>query len=319
MVVPMYNPGRYLRPCLDSILAQTYRDFELIIVNDGSTDGSRDVVEREYVRGGGGSGGGTGGIPLRVIDKPNGGASSAWNAGIREARSKWVKTMGADDLLNPEHLELMRRAVDEMPSEDAARRTVFHSDVDVVREEKGGAITRGLCRNYNHLSCEDRACMQYLRRYEPPNGSWMVHRDAFVEAGMFDERIRNGEDYEFCLRAMILYGFDLRFVPGAVMTWIQHKNSITSNAGAKFGYMVSAYLHEQRMKRSVLARLDPDARMGVRRRIRAYKKAHYPYYDLKRAALICGTTLLGYDRYLSAIDMMGLKKDDGTPREDAQA
>ena len=76
VIIPVYNTERYLRRCLDSIANQTYRDWEALCVNDGSTDGSRAILQEYADRDG----------RFTIIDKPNGGVSDARNVGMDAAR-----------------------------------------------------------------------------------------------------------------------------------------------------------------------------------------------------------------------------------------
>lgn len=95
VVVPVYNVGNYLPKCMDSILAQTYTDYEVIIVDDGSTDGSGEVCEREAQRS----------DKIRVVHKPNGGLSSARNCGIDHAKGDYIIFPDPDDWVEPDYLE----------------------------------------------------------------------------------------------------------------------------------------------------------------------------------------------------------------------
>ena len=96
IIVPIYNAETYLPRCVDSILAQTFGDFELLLVNDGSRDGSLDICQRYAAKDG----------RVRVIDKPNGGVSSARNLGLESASAEWVMFADADDWIEPNTLEL---------------------------------------------------------------------------------------------------------------------------------------------------------------------------------------------------------------------
>lgn len=91
VVVPIYNVQDYLEECLDSLRSQTLEDIEIVCVNDGSTDGSLEVLEACAARD----------HRIRIIDKPNGGLSSARNAGIDVARSPYVCFLDSDDRLDP--------------------------------------------------------------------------------------------------------------------------------------------------------------------------------------------------------------------------
>lgn len=90
VIVPVYNKIEYINKCLDSVLSQTYSDLELLLVDDGSTDGSGQVCD-EYARKD---------SRVRVIHKPNGGASEARNLGITEAKGDFIGFIDADDYID---------------------------------------------------------------------------------------------------------------------------------------------------------------------------------------------------------------------------
>ncbi len=95
VIVPIYGVERYLRECVDSILAQTFKDFELLLIDDGSPDGSPAICD-EYEKLD---------SRVRVFHKPNGGVGSARNVGIENAKGKWIAFIDADDWLGERYLE----------------------------------------------------------------------------------------------------------------------------------------------------------------------------------------------------------------------
>lgn len=101
VVIPVYNAFNGLSRCLGSLSAQTFRDFEVIAVDDGSTDGSGDVLEAAVQQ-----------LPLRVIRQPNQGQSVARNAALSLAQGDYVLMLDADDFIHPQTLELAVRAAD---------------------------------------------------------------------------------------------------------------------------------------------------------------------------------------------------------------
>lgn len=100
VIVPVYNVEKYLSQCLDSILGQTYESFELILVNDGSTDNSGAICD-DYARKD---------SRIRVIHQENRGQSAARNRGMAEARGSWVCFVDSDDFIHPQMLELLYQA-----------------------------------------------------------------------------------------------------------------------------------------------------------------------------------------------------------------
>ena len=97
VIVPVYNVEKYLPRCIDSILAQSFTDFELILVDDGSKDSSGKICEA-YV---------TKDDRVKVLHKENGGASTARNAGIEIARGTWICFIDSDDYVLPNYLQGM--------------------------------------------------------------------------------------------------------------------------------------------------------------------------------------------------------------------
>ena len=97
VLVPIYNVERYLAECLDSLVAQTFTDFEVILINDGSTDGSRDIISR-YLEAD---------QRFRVIDKPNSGYGASMNRGLDESLGTYVAILESDDFFVPDALKLL--------------------------------------------------------------------------------------------------------------------------------------------------------------------------------------------------------------------
>ncbi len=97
VLVPIYNTENYLRQALDSLVAQTFQDFEVLCINDGSTDGSRGIIQ-EYL---------DKDSRFKVIDKENSGYGASMNRGIREARGEYIAILEPDDFFEPNALELL--------------------------------------------------------------------------------------------------------------------------------------------------------------------------------------------------------------------
>jgi len=92
VIIPAYNSGDYIGRAIQSVLNQRYTPYEVIVVDDGSTDNTRDLA-RSY--------------PIVCLNKPNGGAASARNVGIRAAKGDWIAFLDSDDCWLPNHLEIL--------------------------------------------------------------------------------------------------------------------------------------------------------------------------------------------------------------------
>lgn len=97
IIVPIYNVEKYLEPCVESILNSTYKDFELILVDDGSTDGSGEICERYAIKDN----------RVRVIHKSNGGVSDARNTGLKMAIGSYLMFVDGDDVIHPQMIEIL--------------------------------------------------------------------------------------------------------------------------------------------------------------------------------------------------------------------
>src|SRR6476646_4858301 len=108
IVIPCYNGERWLADAIQSCLAQTARDLEVIVVDDGSTDNSREVATREAMAD----------ARVKVITQENQGVGAARNAGLAMAAGEYVNFLDADDLLEPEKLAEQGAVLDENPAID---------------------------------------------------------------------------------------------------------------------------------------------------------------------------------------------------------
>ncbi len=113
IIVPVYNAERYLQPCIESILSQTYESFELILIDDGSVDSSFAICERYAEKD----------PRIKAVHKINEGVSIARNIGLDKARGEWVVFVDADDLLEKNALESLIACVERSQSEIALAST----------------------------------------------------------------------------------------------------------------------------------------------------------------------------------------------------
>lgn len=123
VVIPVYNAAPYLEQCLDSLLAQTFADWEAICVDDGSPDGCGAILDRYAAQD----------ARFVVIHQANGGEGAARNAGLSVARGRWICFLDADDVLRPQALESFAAGSEAVPTADicAVRRMLFEHGEDV--------------------------------------------------------------------------------------------------------------------------------------------------------------------------------------------
>ena len=141
VIIPVYNKETYIKASLCSVLEQPFRDLEVIAVNDGSTDGSLEILRQIAAED----------SRVQVIDIPNGGVSHARNVGMDHAGGRWIQFLDGDDVLEPGYLETALRELEEHPADilfsgftmvDAAGTPVR----EVTIPERGMKNQQELCR-----------------------------------------------------------------------------------------------------------------------------------------------------------------------------
>ena len=207
VVLCVYNGETYLRAAIDSILAQTFTDFELILVNDGSTDGSGDIC-RTYAKGD---------PRVVLIDCPtNSGVATAANAGIAKSRAPLIARMDADDLSMPERLACQYAYMMKHPNIavlGSATRTI----------DAAGKVTRR-----NHYPLTPTKIKRALEQsYCVIQGVCLMRKEAILKAGGYRIVFQStAEDYDLFLRISDL-GYDLANLPQPLLNRRIHGNNIT--------------------------------------------------------------------------------------------
>ena len=122
IIVPIYNRGKWLPNCLDSISSQTFKDWECILVNDGSTDNSLEIAQ-EYA---------ANDARFIVFSQENQGVSAARNLGLDHAKGKWVTFVDSDDEIAPDYLEILHKLGEENNADLVFGSTHYYSDSQLV-------------------------------------------------------------------------------------------------------------------------------------------------------------------------------------------
>ena len=177
VIIPLYNKAPYVRKALESVCAQTYRDYELIVINDGSTDNSA-IVADEYLKA-------TDSIDDKIINQPNAGVSAARNAGVAQARGEYLAFLDADDWWKPTYLERMAQLIEDYPEAGLyACNYYYHKDgVNIIKVD----IPTGY---FNYPQ-------GYFKNFAMPvwTGATMIPRKVYNEMGGFPVGIKLGEDF----------------------------------------------------------------------------------------------------------------------------
>lgn len=190
ILIPVFNGSDYLSAAIDSALAQTYKNIEIIVVNDGSTDeGETERIACSY------------GSKIRYFSKPNGGVSSALNLGIREMRGHFFSWLSHDDLYAPMKIASQIDYLRSLPTE-YQQRTVVYSDYSVFRHNPSTASPvrmRGVAPEQFRFWLTLENCLHGC--------SLLIPRSAFDEVGGFDEHLKTTQDYDLWFRMAKAFQF----------------------------------------------------------------------------------------------------------------
>lgn len=179
IIVPVYNVSEYIENCVRSIMIQTYQNIEIVIVNDGSTDGSLDIIkklEKEDLR-------------IKVINKSNAGAASTRNAGMKEAKGKYILFIDGDDTIRKDAVRLLYDALKE-----------YRADIAIMRVAQ--IYNDGHTEQFNF--CNDQYSIVDLT-----NKNWFFNDSSIFHPVWnklynreiirfeFNEKLKRNEDIEF--------------------------------------------------------------------------------------------------------------------------
>ena len=199
VILPTYNYGRFIGNAIESVLAQTFPIYEIIVVDDGSTDETEEVVS-------------TFGDRISYIKQQNSGVCAARNIGVENSSGDAIAFLDADDTWLPEKIE---KQVAKFKEDKEIG--LVHCGIREFNNETGETI--GL-----HLEGKEGRVADALLLWEKvingPGSTVMVKRSVFETVGGFDTRLKNGEDWEFCYR--VARRFKVGFVPELLVDYRNH-------------------------------------------------------------------------------------------------
>lgn len=205
VVIPAYNAMTYLPDTLNSVLQQTFSDFEVLIIDDGSTDHIQAWVAQNITD-----------PRVRLIAQANQGLSAARNTGIANAQGEYVAFLDADDLWEPTKLEVQVRYLDN----NSAVGLVYNWIAVIDAQGKPtGKVWRG--------DIEGDVLEEVLQRNIIDCPSVLVRRKCFDDVGVFDRTLRSVEDWDMWIRIATRYNFGV--TREALVYYRQHTSNMSKN------------------------------------------------------------------------------------------
>ena len=206
VVIPTHNRAELLKRAINSVLRQTFEDFELIVVDDASSDNTPEVVESindsriRYVR-----------------LKKNSGGPVARNTGIKKARGEFIALLDDDDEWLPNRLELQIEKFEGLEKDVG----VVYGGFYYVSQDTGEILGKRIPRYRGNVYAH------FLKENFVGSPTLLIRRECFKKAGLFDPKLKSSQDWDMWLRIAKYYKFD--YVPAVVAKYYVHGHQITFN------------------------------------------------------------------------------------------
>lgn len=220
IIIPLYNKENTISRTIESILSQTSQDWELIVVNDGSKDNSSTVVEK-YLDD----------KRIFLINKENGGVSSARNKGLLESKGDWIIFLDADDYLMPNSLAIFEKVIER--GDASAIIANFYMSKDGISKKYSNHKKTGNIRNY---------LLDWIKGDICPRCGATLYKKNIVSGHLFDERISRNEDVKFSLE--VLHGVSVQYISEPVMIYDQETLNLSQILNPKKDYVYYVKLNE---------------------------------------------------------------------------
>ena len=236
VVIPVYNKEKFVAKTLKSVLDQTFTDFEIIIVNDGSTDKSEvKILEFKDSR-------------IQYYSKKNEGVAVARNFGIEKATSDYICFIDADDFWFPNFLETMHRFISELPEQK-----VFAAAIEIETKNKT------IPAHYSIPKKSDFEIVDFFDASQKECILWTssvcIHKSVFEKVGTFDTMIKHGEDTELWIR--IGLQFPIVFIRKILARYVYDNRSVSRNSSYFFeSYTFEKYALEEKKNPSLKKYMD---------------------------------------------------------------
>jgi glycosyltransferase involved in cell wall biosynthesis len=239
VIIPLYNKEQYIESTLKSVLNQTLNDFEVIIVDDGSTDNSLKIVSQIKSS------------KVKILKQKNQGPSVARNKAIANANGKYIAPLDADDIWDENHLYELKSLINSFPNAG-----VYCNNYKVK-------LNKNLIRNAhfnfdfgtNHLIIPDFFDAN-IYNYIASSSSTAFLKSSFIELGGYDTTLRTGQDLDLWIRFALK--FDIAFNPTATMIYNNYDDfSLSKSELNETRYnFISSYNQEEKNNSSLKKYLD---------------------------------------------------------------
>ena len=208
VIIPLYNKEHFIENTIKSVLHQTFQDFEVLVINDGSIDKSEEkLLQFKDSR-------------IRYFTKKNEGVSITRNFGIEKAHSDYITFLDADDYWYPDFLQVLHERITEFPEQK-----VFSGAIEIETQQKTFPA------QYSIHKTNDFELVNYfkasLKETVICTSCAVFHKSIFEEIGVFDPKIKSGQDTDLWIRIGLIY--PVLFIWKILARYVNDDNSLSKN------------------------------------------------------------------------------------------
>ncbi|MGG7034336.1 MAG: glycosyltransferase family 2 protein [Flavobacterium sp.] len=261
VIIPLYNKEHFIENTIKSVLNQTFSDFEIIIINDGSTDKSEEKVK------------GFNDSRISYFSKENGGVSSARNMGIQKSNSDFITFLDADDYWYPHFLQEMFTAIEQFP-----KQKVFSAAIEIETSKKV------IPAHYSIEKTNDYEVVDYFKASLKQSVLWtscaVFHKSVFEKMGDFDLKIKSGQDVDLWIRVGLFY--PVLFSWKILARYVYDAKSLSkSSATVSNGMNFTKFLEEEKRNPDLRRFIDLNRfTLAIKSKISGNKALFREYYNL---------------------------------------
>lgn len=246
VVIPVYNSAKFLKESIDSILNQSYKNIEVIVVNDGSVDNSQQILEQYFEK-------------ITVISQKNSGLASALNVGIKHSTGKWFKWFSPDDVMFPNTMDILVNEAEKYSN------TIVYSDWEII-DKNSNKVRSFQESNYNDLSQFDFTIRLFDGQLVNINSA-LIPTELFIVGFMF-EKLDDpvAIDYDFLLRCAMLNKTRFHLISKPLIQYRIHSTQLShKNISHTLDYL-------EKVKNMTLSKLSPEKKQQFVVALDKYRK-----------------------------------------------
>ncbi len=247
VIIPVYNSERFLKESIQSILVQSFKNIEIIAVDDGSTDNSLEILKQFKDK-------------IKTIHQENQGLASALNVGIKQMKGKWFKWFSPDDILYPDAIETLVRKAQELGGNH-----IVYSNWEII-DEKNNHLRDFSELNFNNLN-------KFDFNVRLLDGQQINVNTSIAPSWLFEKRCLFQEledpiaiDYDFFLRAGILHDVGFYLIPKKLLKYRIHQDQLSHKK------ISNSLLYLTKVKNDILSQLKEPKHNSYQNALNQYNK-----------------------------------------------